>query len=358
MANLINHKKPTVLEIAQRAKVSRAAVYAVLNAEKPTNIGISQEKRERILSVANQLGYVRNELARSLVTGKTFSIGVLVHSLRSRFYTDFFTSLEDVCYNHGYSVFITSSEFNADREARNLRAFLSKRVDAVIIARGEPGVNDDIIEQIVSQGIPVALLGEVDVPNLPYSAVGFDESMVGELASSYLWSMGHRHVLYFNAGKTKDSSLRIHQVRRENFARTWQKISQGHELRTYESTDPIHGGNELAEQLENMSLNDRPTGIVCSTDRLAISLISALQTRKFRVPDDISIMGCDDVEAAAEAVVPLTTIRLPVDKLAQNTWTMLQRFIDRKHDSIGENQSRRLIVHPELVIRQSVRVLK
>jgi LacI family transcriptional regulator len=310
-------KVPTVLEIARKAKVSRAAVYAVLNAEKPTNIGISTEKRHRILEVARNLGYIRNELARSMVTGKTHTIGVLVYSLKTTFFMDYFTLFDDACYHDGYSVLVASSEYNLDREARNLRTFLAKRVDAVVVGMDFPNPNDAILKQFIAKGIPVIHFGGVGDADLPFPAVGFDETRVGEFAAEHLWSLGHRKVLYCNAGKTKDDSLFLHQDRFKRFWAAWKKISHQNSVDLFQAADPMHGGIELAEYLGKMAPENRPTAVACSIDRLAISACSALRMHQIRVPDDLSIIGCDDITAAGEALVPLTTVRLPTEKLAQ-----------------------------------------
>ncbi len=352
MNHLPTGKKPTVQEIARKAKVSRAAVYAVLNATRPTNIGISEEKRKRVLEVANTLGYVRNELARSLVTGKTYTIGVQVHSLKTHFYTDFFTFLDDACYQDGYSVFITSSEYNAAREVRNLKAFLSKRVDAVVVARNQPHHNDDVLQQLIAQGTPVILLGEVDVPDLAYPVVGFDEPMVGRLAAEHLWTLGHRNVLYLNAGQTNDDSQRIHQIRWRNFSTAWARLSEGRNPNLFEARDTMHGGNELAEHLKSIAKHDLPTAIACSTDRLALSAMSALRFHQMSVPQNISVIGCDDITAAAEASVPLTTVRLPTETLAKAMWELLQSKFLQSPDALPSKPDR-LIVQPELIVRES-----
>lgn len=340
-------------EIARRAEVSQAAVSTVLNAAKSTTTGVSGKTRERILRIANEMGYVRNDLARSLVSGKTYTVGVLVHSLTSHFFTDFFRYLDDVCYGQGYQVVIASSEFDVGRESRSLRAFLAKRVDALFVARSQPGSHDDILRQIAAQGIPVVMLGEVDVPNLPYSAVGFDETKIGKLAAECLWSMGHRHVLYLDAGRTRDSSIRIHTVRQHRFSEAWQALGGGETLSHFPATDPTHGGSELVEFLLKQPRDRWPTAVACSTDRLAISLMSTLRTHQIRIPQDISVIGCDDIADAQDTGVPLTTIRLSTQRIAQEAWGLLQRTLDHADQAAQQDRPARIIVTPELVIRTS-----
>jgi len=175
---------------------------------------------------------------------------------------------------------------------------------------------------------------------------------VGELAAEHLWTLGHRKVLSFDAGKTSDDSLRTHQVRRQNFLTAWKRLSGGQSLDFFQARDPMHGGNELAEYLGTIGKSELPTAVACSTDRLALSAISALRLYRIGVPGDISVIGCDDIMAAEEAAVPLTTIRLPMAKLAKSLWTVLKRKIDATPDA-NDSESDRLIVQPELVVRES-----
>jgi len=350
-------RRVTTVEIARQAGVSRAAVYAVLNAGKRTSIVIGPETRQRILDTAARLGYVRNELARSLVTGKTHTLGMQLRSLATQFiatqfYTDFSRSCDASAYRQAYSVFLSSSEFDLARETRNLQALLAKRVDAVIVERGEPGDHEAILRQMQAQGIVVILLGEVDVPGLRYPVVGFDEPLAGRLAAEHLWSLGHRRLLYFNAGKTRDNSLRVHSIRRQLFRQAWRALGGGESVAAFETADPLHGGMELAEQLAQLPPEQRPTAVACSLDSLAISLAVGLRAHRIKVPRDISIIGCDDIAGAAEAAVPLTTVRLPTERMAQGVWELLE---PRLNSAVDAAVPERRIIAPELVIRQTTR---
>ncbi len=337
----------TIYDIARITKTSHTTVSRALHG----NARISPETTARILQVARELEYAPSHSAKSLRSGKTHSIGVLVRSLKSHFYTDFFTALDDACYQHGYSVFVSTSEFDVVREERNLRAFLSKQFDAVVLDRSQPRLYDDIINQIIEQGIKVVLLGEFDVPNLPYPVVGFDEIAVARLAAEHLWTLGHRNILYFNAGKTKDASVRTHQVRRANFTEVWKKMSHGMDVPCFQTADPYFGGKELADYLENLPKEKRPTAVVCSTDPLAVSTLSVLHARNIKVPDYISIISCDDIESPF-IPVPLTTIRLPRDKEAQGVWQLLRNLL-----ADTEMENNRIVIEPELIVRQSTRAV-
>lgn len=337
----------TIYDIARATNTSHTTVSRALRG----NPLISPQTTSRIRQAAEQLGYSPSHSAKALKSGRTHTIGILARSLRSNFYNDFFVELDDACHVDGYSVFVTSSEFDDAREERSLRAFQSKRFDAVVIDRSRPGMHDGLIQKIIELGIVVVMLGEVDVPGLPYPAVGFDEPKVARLAAEHLWSLGHRQMLYVNAGRTTDNSLRVHQIRRELFSSAWRDVAGQAEVPCLETTSQQIGGGELADYFLSLPKDQRPTAIACSTDPLAFSVISALCARGVRIPDDVSILGCADDEPAF-IPVPLTTIRLPRAKLARSVWGILQRSM--QEGTVGRD---RVVVQPELVIRQSTRAI-
>jgi len=278
----------------------------------------------------------------------------MVSSIENNFYAAFFRYLNDVCYQNGYSVFFTSSELDLDRERRNLEFFLNRSADAVIITRSLHQ-HDDLIQRISDQGIPVILDGEMGPTRFPL--VTIDEFKVGELAAAHLWSLGHRIILYFTAEKTTNERRLVHFFRRQNFLVPWNRISGDRPIRNFQTADPTHGGNELAEYLTAMTPPDRPTAIVCSTDRLALSLVAGLRTHRIGVPEDISILGCDDISEAETAAVPLTTIRLPVEKMAQAIWTVLEKKLHVAPGAMREESQTAIYIEPELIVRESTRAI-
>lgn len=342
-------KRCTLADVARTAQVSRSSAFAALNETHGTNIGISEERRQHVLRVAEELGYVRNDLARSLVSGKSKMIGILVPSLTTQFFSGFFTAFDDACYASGYTVFVTSSEFNKEREARNLQAFLSRGMDAVVVACGQLEDHAELLEQLRSQGVAVLMLGTVDTPGVDYMAAGFDEAGVGSLTARQLHDHGHRHVLYFGADEASDNSARIHAIRRAHFATAWQRC--GNRLLHLRSDDPLHGGQTVAAWLAEQPRAEWPTAVVCATDMLALSVISALNMQGIHIPGDLSVTGCDDIPLAPLASVPLTTVRLPTDLLAREVWRLL---VAGMAEPPAARPPFRVMIAPEWIERASV----
>jgi len=336
-------------DIAKKAGVAKTTVSLVLNG-KSSPVRISKNTERRILEAAKELNYSPSFSARALAKGKTNTIGILVGSINNNFYAEFFKYLNDACPQSGYSVFITSSEFDFDRERRILESFLNRCVDAVIINR-TANMHDDLIQQLVSRGIHVVIEGEMGP--IPFPLVSIDEFRVADLTAEHLWSLGHRNILYFSAEKVKDQSRIIHYHRRMNFLKSWNRLSASTPIQEFSTADPTHGGSELAEWLAMAPKSHRPTAIACATDRLALSLMSSLRMYPIRVPEDLSIIGCDDISAAAEAVIPLTTVRLPVEKVAQVIWGLLSDKLGISPAINAGGPVPQILVEPELMVRES-----
>jgi DNA-binding LacI/PurR family transcriptional regulator len=342
-----------ISDIAARVGVAKATVSLVLN-KKRSQVRISRETERKIFETAKEMNYSPSFTARALARGKTRSIGILVNSINNNFYAEFFKYLNDACYKSGYSVFITSSEFDRGRERRNLEAFLNRCVDGVIINR-TANQHDDLIQKLVDLGIHVIIEGEMGPVRFPL--VTIDEFKLAELAAEHMWALGHRQILYFSAEDVRDESRPIHYYRRENFLVPWNRISGNLGVREFRTADPVNGGNDLAEYLASVRAEDRPTAVVCSTDRLALSLISGLRVHRIRVPEDISVLGCDDIPAAGEATVPLTTIRQPVEKVGEAIWALLEKKLREAPGVKPEETPAAIYIQPELIVRESTRAI-
>lgn len=346
-------KPPTMVAVAEHAGVSRAAVYAVLSGDREKhNIGVGDEKRERILRSAQELGYVRNQAARALVSGKTHSIGVLVQGLRTRFFTDFFTVLDDICFANGYTVSISSSDFDITREARHLEMMLSYRMDGVILALCDPPNNIELLGRIREAGIPVILLGTEHL-NLNFPLVSFQATDIVQMMAQQFITLGHERVAFFGAGDALDNSRSMHQFRMDAFHAVWKKLT-GHEALQFTTSDTDYGGVAVAEKIAAMPAHKRPTAVACSTDTLALGLIHGLLSQGLEVPGDVSVLGCDDIPEARQHVVPLSTVRLPTDQLAEAAWDMLGKAL---RGELTLNDNPRVLIKPQMIIRASTRCL-
>ena len=342
MLNL--RKKSPVLEIARLAGVSKAAAYATLNPETSGNIGVGEEKRRRILEAAATVGYVRNELASSLVTGRTNTIGVCVQSLRNHFFGNFLNMLDSLAYPEGYSVMISSSEFDSERELRNVRNFIAKRVDAIAIACSDFERLRDSLKDFRSEGTKFVILGEDFSEGVP--SISFDEMEIGRIQANRLWTSGRRKVAHLNASASTDLAVRLHSLRLSKFSCAWRDLS-GLSPLNFPVSNVFFPEPDVVFDLASKIKTGEIDAVACSADTLAMGLISALASMDLKVPENLSVIGIDDLDYSSGFFVPLTTVRLPTDKLALNLWNIMKRLLE------GDQFAGHIVVQPELVIRKS-----
>jgi len=337
-------KKSPVIEIARIAGVSKAAAYATLNPETSGNIGIAEDTRKRILDAAAQIGYVRNELASSLVTGRSRTIGVCVQSLHNHFFGNFSSILDTLAYADGYSMMIASSEYDGERELRNLRNFAAKRADAIVVAYSDCKKVGACLPELASSGVRVLTIGNVRFEGSP--SICFDEAAAALIQAQHLFDSGHRKAVHLNAACAKDLTQHIHKQRRDNFLGAWSRIS-GFDARSIEASNSSYPDPAAVSEIIARFKAGELDSVACAADTLAMGLISSLCVCGIKVPEDIAVIGLDDLDSSASFFVPLTTVRLPTDKLAEEIWGALKKLLS------GESFEAHITVNPELVIRKS-----
>ncbi len=299
----------TVAMLAKHAGVSRVAVYAALNPEKKTTVGISDKTRAKILKAAAELNYIPNDQARTLVSGRSKTIGLLLKSNTTPLMHKLVSACSRLFVDHGYLLIAESSEGDAARERELLNRLLLKRVDCVIVGWFDYKSNKDIAAQFNRFGIPVInIMGEaVELPNS--ATVCFDEIQVMRLIANHLHRNGIRRVCYAGIEARPESS----SVQRGRYLAEALRALPGMEL----SDEVAFSGTEecraFVSQLKT-SLTP-PEAIVCYNDRLAQVMTVELKIAGFQIPAEIGVTGVDGCFDPYDPV-RLTTVQLPVEKLA------------------------------------------
>ncbi len=337
-----NRKRSPIAEIAQLAGVSKAAVYATLNPKSSTGIGVGAETKARILAAVEKVGYVRNELASSLVTGRSKTIGICVQSLRGGFFDNFFEITDSLAHAEGYSLLLSSSEFDANRERRNILSFAARRVDAIAVACSCFDALREDFEKIESSGSPIVIIGE---DHARFRSTEFDESEATRLQASHLLAGGHRKVVHLSAANASSQAMNLHRVREERFLKTWRELSSEEAL-DLRSSNLSYPDPWIVDSIAEKARKGEIDAVACSADSLALGLLSALKAKGLEAPNALSVIGYDDLPESESFFTPLTTIRLPREKLAKSLWAILTNAIKG-----GAIEHRR--VAPELIIRKS-----
>ena len=330
-----------ISDVATAAGVSVGTVSNVLN--KPNLVAAGT--RERVTAAISDLGFVRNETARQLRAGSSRAIGLVVIDAANPFFTDVARGVEDAVEVVGGVVLLGNSAGEETRERRYLELFEEQRVRGVVIAPlSDTGSRLGALTRL---GIPVVFI-DWHTDNSGYSSVSVDDVAGGRMATAHLLAQGHRRVAFVGG----PSSLR--QVRdRSMGAEAVVAGTPGATLLTISTSGlTTSAGRKAADDLAMLPSDECPTAVFAANDLVAIGLLQGLAAHGLRVPDDVAIVGYDDIEFAAAAAVPLSSVRQPRAELGRRGAELLFEEIDAI-------KSGRPVIHqhvrfmPELVVRLS-----
>jgi LacI family transcriptional regulator len=275
---------------------------------------VSQGARSRVLEAAETLSFEPNRLARALATARSKTIGVLVHDVSDPYFAEIIRGMEDVAGPREYALFVASSDRDRDKELALVRAFVAHRVDAIVlVASGltTPGYLADLTSVLGRfedrGGVVVSMSAHAyDAPR-----VTLDNAGAMATATRHLIDLGHRRIGYLSG----PLDLSISDVRMQGYRRALEEAGIADDPSLVEcGFFSIEGG-----AIATATLMDRasPTAIVCGNDLMAFGALRRLLDDKVRVPEQVSVIGFDDIEFAAYASVPLTTIRVPLTEMGR-----------------------------------------
>ncbi len=314
-------RRPSVSmkDVAALAQVSVGTISNVLN--KPELV--APETRQRVLDAIDKLGWVRNESARQLRAGRSASIGLVVMDIANPFFSDMARGVEEVAAAAGYSVLLSDSAHDAGRERAALDLFQQLRVRGVILAPIAHSPDGELTRRL---DMPVVLADRYAAYQ-DVCTVSVDDFVGGQLAVAHLLERGHRRLAVVGG------SVDIPQVRerRDGAARAVLLGSPDATLLTLSTARlDIAAGRTAAEAILAMPDEERPTGVFALNDMVAIGLLQGLVRHKVSVPDEISIVGYDDIEFAEAAAVPLSSVAQPRVDLGRRAATLLLGEIDAR----------------------------
>ncbi|MFC0037026.1 substrate-binding domain-containing protein [Actinomadura rayongensis] len=334
--------QPSIREVARRAGVSVGTVSNVLN--RP-NI-VAEATRDRVLAAIEELGFVRNESARRLrqhpdeprPAARARAFGVVVEDLTNPYASDVARGAELAFEEAGYETLWLSTDHSADRERRALELLAEQRATGALVSSVEDG--PDRIGRWRETGMCVVLL---DRAGPDFCSAQVDHVAGGDIAAAHLLSLG-RDRMVFVTGVPEPQPV---AERGEGAARTLVKAGGGDlAVLTQDGLTPS-AGRAAAHRL--LALSPRPTGVFCANDLLAIGVVNELIHLGVRVPEDVAVIGYDDIELAGSAAVPLTTIRQPRRELG---WEAAELAMAEVAEG-SSHEHRQVVLRPELVVRES-----
>ena len=327
----------TISDVARKARVSESTVSRVLNG----TARVAESKRRAVEQAIEALGFQPNAFARGLATGRSQAVGVVTQAIDSPFYGEGMRGIERTLQDNGYTPVFMSGHWNSDDEERCIRELIQRRVDGLILFAGR--LSAGRIAEFAQQ-LPIVVTGRsVDAPGVFSLAV--DDTEGARLATRHLIELGHRRIAFIGGPRDHPDALaRFNGYRSALDAEGLEFVSR----LVLPGNFTEEGGRQAGERL--LALGERFTAVVCANDQTAFGLQLALYRRGLKVPDDVSVVGFDDLSSAAFFIPPLTTVRQPVDRMGELAAQALLVMIEAGTPSLSAPD-----VH--LVVRESTRVL-
>lgn len=303
-------KKATLLDVAQKANVSKSTVSQYLNRRYEY---MSAETKQRIQQAIEELGYQPNVLARSLKQKTTATIGVIVANLLHRFTTEITRAIEDYCHMYDYHVIICNTDEDPAKEKKYIDMLRAKQVDGVIII--PTCRNDEVYRQLAQDHYPVVLLDR-KVEGVPFPTVVMDNIHSAYVCTSHLIDRGHRNIAIITP--PTNISTRAERIQGYRAAMQDHGITGNDQ---YVRSVPIR---EVAQQVrELLQLEQPPTALLAGNDLVLMEVLPYLLEQKVRIPEDLALVSIDDVEFAKFISPPLTTLKHPAVQMAYKAAELL-----------------------------------
>jgi LacI family transcriptional regulator len=305
---------------------------------------IGEETRKRVLQRVKELDYEPNILARSLVTGRSFLIGLIVPGLIHPFFAEVARALSKTIVGKGYSLIVSSSEEDPELEAREIRHLLARRLDALVIASS--GTDTQLFRRMRSQSQPFVLIDRA-FDDLDADFVGIDDVAAGRIATTHLIEMGRRNIAHIS-GRENSTGIRRKEGYLEALRAHKLPIRENYILsRDYVDTDSQRQGSEAMRQL--LQRTPRPDAIFCHNDPIAIGAMSVILDAGLRIPEDIAVVGCGNLNYNEWLRVPLTSIDQRSHLIGERAGKILLAMIEGREWPVPE----KVILEPTLVVRAS-----
>jgi LacI family transcriptional regulator len=331
----------SIRDVAERAGVALGTVSNVLN--RPEKV--APATRERVLVAIDQLGFVRNDAARQLKAGRSNSIGFILLDVRNPFFTDVARGAEQQAAQHGLSVLLANSDDSLERESSYLDLFVQQRVQGLLVS--PLGNIGDRLERLKERGI-ITVLVDRKAEGRQFSSVSVDDVAGGFLAVSHLIDQGCKHIAFIGGPLSiKQVADRLHGANQACAARRDVQL----EVLLHDGLG-VHQGREAGNSIVKRAPSTRPDGAFCANDLLAVGVLQSLtMLAGLRVPDDLRLVGYDDIDFASATVVPLTSIRQPSLLIGKTAVELLVEQIGT--DAAQGVPPREVVFQPELIVRES-----
>jgi LacI family transcriptional regulator len=328
----------SIRDIASRAGVSIATVSRTVNHISTVNAELAR----KVWQAIDEVGYLPNTQARALVSGRSHTLGLIVSEITNPFFPELVQEFEYLAVAQGYEVLIGSTNYEPARTESLMRRVLQRNVDGVAVMTF--GVEEGLVQRLVEREFPLVFVDAgPDLPNIRVLKVDYGEGI--RQGVQHLAALGHRHIAFISGPLAQRSPT----ARRDAFLRSMAELGLTvPPEHLVEGNHTMEGGIVAMEKL--IALKELPTAVMCSNDTTAIGALHALYRTTYKVPEDISVVGFDDIHLSQFILPPLTTVQMSCKALATAAVEALRAGIEEDHPKSAQKEWH---IPTHLVVRQS-----
>jgi LacI family transcriptional regulator len=295
----------SIRDVARAAGVSTATVSHVVNNTR----FVSEEVRARVLAAVERCGYYPNAHARSLASGRSHTLGLVISDIANPFFPELVKSIEDAAFEHGYDVVLSNTNYDPERTSRYVRRLIERKVAGVALMTSE--LDPALISEMARREVSVVFL-DLGQPGPHMSNLCVDYKAGIEEAIRHLVGLGHRRVAFVGGPEHLPSAAK----RLEAFRGAVARLLPGESPRIFRGDFRLEGGRLAAREMLNGG--DPPTAVVAANDMMALGLVGELRAAGLEIPRDVSVVGFDDIAFASLVEPRLTTVCLPRRELGRH----------------------------------------
>ena len=326
-----------VVDVAREAGVAAGTVSNVLSGKST----VTEENRQRVLDAMKRLGYVPNEAARSLRKGRSRTVGVVVQDVRNPYFADFASGVDSGVSSSEWVAMICDSGGSHAREAAFIAALEQARTAGIVLAPVSHDAElDRMTRDLDERGTPLVVLGRAN-PGAPYCSVFSDDERGAQFVAEHLLERGHKSVTYVTGPMTIDACRsRLMGLVQGSGGDLGIEVCEQEAL-------TIAEGVKAGEQLLARAV--RPRAVFCANDLLALGVLQAAASASVSIPDELAVIGFDDIAFASGAAIPLTSVRQPRVDMGRAAGELLVRAAEEGEDHVHAVRE----FAPELIVRAS-----
>ncbi len=330
-------KRITIEDIARECNVSKSTVSRVLN----NSPHVKSSTRKKVLEVMKKYNYTPNILARGLIAKKIGALGVIVSDITNPFHSLLVRGIGDICRTYGYSLFLCNTDGRVDEEIKHVRSLIQRSVDGIIFASIK--LKDEGLEEAKKSGIPILLVGRLPEKEEGFNYVIVDNELGGYMAVNYLISLGHRKIAYLSGPWDTWPNIRRFEGYKRALEEAGLSIDKKYIFKGDFTLDTAYSiGTKI------LMMRDRPTSVFCANDMSAIGLLEACMELGVKVPEEMSIIGFDDIPLSSFRTIQLTTVSQSIyDQGALAGKILLEKLQNE------DNTPTQLTLPPKLIIRKT-----